>query len=215
MSSKILNILFVIIILGLLILNIKSCKKHKAFTSSVENILNYKDTAKVYKSKLGKYVYYNEDLKVTLKELTVTKDSLINLLEDLKIKKPKNITKIITEVKYVDIPIIYKDTIPCDTFIEPFKYKDKWLTINGISSNNGFFFKNLNVTSGITLVKGEKKNGFLKQNEEVISVISDNPYLKVNNISSYTIKPKKIFYDKWWFKTILFGTGIIVGSNLQ
>jgi len=214
MKSKTLNILLTIGLLALLALNIRTCNSNRKFSNSVESIINYEDSAKVYKSKNGELVYYNTALEVSLKELSVAKDSLVELVKELGIKKPKSITKVITEISYVDVPVYYTDTIPCDTFTVPFKYTDEWLAIHGISGNNGLNIQRININSGLTLVTGEKKNGLFKRNEQVVSVVSDNPHLRVTNLSNYNIKPKVPFYDKWWFKTALFGGGVILGTRL-
>lgn len=214
MKSRTLNIIFTIGLLALLVLNIRTCNSNRQFSNSVESIINYKDSAKVYKSKNGELVYYNTSLEVSLKELSVAKDSLMKLMKDLGIKKPKSFTEITSTISYVDVPVYYTDTIPCDTFAVPFKYTDEWLAIHGISNNNGLNIQRININSGLTIITGEKKNGLFKRNEQVVSVVSSNPHLRVTNLSNYNIKPKVPFYDKWWFKAAIFGGGVFVGTRL-
>ena len=214
MKSRTLNIILTVGLLALLALNIRTCNSNRQFSNSVGNIINYEDSAKVYKSKLGKAVYYNQSLEVTEKELRMAKDSLIKELKDLRIKKPKTITKIVTEIVFKDVLVYYTDTLPCDTFNIPFTHVDDWITINGYSHNKGLDFKNISITNDLLIVTGEKKNGLFKRNEQVVTVTSKNPYLEVKNITNYAIKPKVPFYDKWWFKAALFGGGVIVGTRL-
>jgi len=213
-KSRTLNIILTVGLLALLALNIRTCNSNRQFSNSVGNIINYEDSAKVYKSKLGKAVYYNQSLEVTEKELRMAKDSLIKELKDLRIKKPKTITKIVTEIVFKDVLVYYTDTLPCDTFNIPFTHVDDWITINGYSHNKGLDFKNISITNDLLIVTGEKKNGLFKRNEQVVTVTSKNPYLEVKNITNYAIKPKVPFYDKWWFKAALFGGGVIVGTRL-
>lgn len=214
MKSRTLNILLTVGLLALLALNVRTCNSKREFSNSVESIINYEDSAKVYKSKNGELVYYNTSLEVSLKELAVAKDSLMKLVKDIGIKKPKSITQVITKISYVDVPVYYTDTIPCDTFAVPFTYTDEWLAIHGISNNNGLNIQRININSDLTIVTGEKKNGLFKRNEQVVSVVSSNPHLRVTNLTNYNIKPKVPFYDKWWFKAALFGGGVIVGTRL-
>jgi len=213
-KSRTLNIILTVGLLALLALNIRTCNSSRQFSNSVGDIINYEDSAKVYKSKLGKAVYYNQSLEVTEKELRMAKDSLIKELKDLRIKKPKTITKIVTEIVFKDVLVYYTDTLPCDTFNIPFTHVDDWITINGYSHNKGLDFKNISITNDLLIVTGEKKNGLFKRNEQVVTVTSKNPYLEVKNITNYAIKPKVPFYDKWWFKAALFGGGVIVGTRL-
>ena len=214
MDSRSFNILLSIGLLLLLIFNIQTCNSNKKSYTSIQNLLEYKDSAKIYKSKSDKLVYYNEVLEVSEKELRIAKDSLMKVIDDIKIKKPKTITKIVTEIVYKDVPVYYTDTLPCDTFNIPFTHVDDWIAINGRSHNKGLDFKNISITNDLLIVTGEKKNGIFKRNQPVVTVTSNNPYLDVKNITNYEIKPKVPFYDKWWFKGALVGTGILIGTRL-
>jgi len=214
MESRSFNTILIIVTLVLLAFNIKTCNSNKKSYTSIQNLLQYKDSAKVYKSKSDKLVYYNDILEVSEKELRIAKDSLMSVIDDIKIKKPKTITKIVTEIVYKDVPVYYTDTLPCDTFNIPFAHVDDWITINGRSHNEGLDFKNISITNDLLIVTGEKKNGLFKRNQPVVTVTSNNPYLDVRNITNYEIKPKVPFYDKWWFKGALVGAGILIGTRL-
>ena len=214
MDSRSFNILLSVGLLLLLVFNIQTCNSNKKSYTSIQNLLEYKDSAKIYKSKSDKLVYYNEVLEVSEKELRIAKDSLMKVIDDIKIKKPKTITKIVTEIVYKDVPVYYTDTLPCDTFNIPFTHVDDWIAINGRSHNKGLDFKNISITNDLLIVTGEKKNGIFKRNQPVVTVTSNNPYLDVRNITNYEIKPKVPFYDKWWFKGALVGTGILIGTRL-
>jgi len=214
MKSRTLNIILTVGLLALLVFNIRTCNGSRQSLSSISDIINYKDSAKIYKSKLGKAVYYNQSLEVTEKELRIAKDSLMKELEDLRIKKPKTITKIVTEIVFKDVLVYYTDTLPCDTFNVPFSYVDKWISLNGRSHNKGLDFASINITNDMLIVVGEKKNGLFKRNEQVVTVTSKNPYHSVTSLTNYAIKPKVAFHDKLWFKMVIFGGGIFVGTKL-
>lgn len=214
MSFRIYDIILALFLLTVLFFSVSKCRTTQSAYIPIENLLMYKDSAKVYKSKSDKLIYYNEILKVSEKELKIAKDSLMKVIDDLRIKKPKTITKIVTEIVYKDVPVYYTDTLPCDTFNIPFTHVNDWIAINGRSHNKGLDFKNINITNDLLIVTGEKKNGLFKRNQQVVSVVSNNPYLSVTNLSNYNIKPKVPFYDKWWFKAALFGGGVIVGTRL-
>lgn len=214
MDYRVYDIISGLVLLVLLFFSISTCRSNQDIYTSIENLLQYKDSAQIYKSKSDKLVYYNETLEVSEKELKIAKDSLMKVIDDLRIKKPKTITKIVTEIVYKDVPVYYTDTLPCDTFNIPFTHVNDWIAINGRSHNKGLDFKNINITNDLLIVTGEKKNGLFKRNQQVVSVVSNNPYLSVTNLSNYNIKPKVPFYDKWWFKAALFGGGVIVGTRL-
>ena len=214
MDYRVYDIVAALVLIILLLFSVSTCRTNQQTYTSIGNLLQYKDSAKVYKSKSDKLIYYNDILEVSEKELRIAKDSLMSVIDDIKIKKPKTITKIVTEIIYKDIPVYYTDTLPCDTFNIPFTHVDDWITINGRSHNEGLDFKNISITNDLLIVTGEKKNGLFKRNQPVVTVTSNNPYLDVRNISNYEIKPKVPFYDKWWFKAGLFGTGILIGTRL-
>lgn len=214
MDYRVYDIVAALVLIILLFFSVSTCRTNQQNYASIENLLKYNDSAQVYKSKSDKLIYYNEILKVSEKELKVAKDSLMKVIDDLRIKKLKTITKIVTEIVYKDVPVYYTDTLPCDTFNIPFTHVNDWITINGKSHNKGLDFKNINITNDLLIVTGEKKNGLFKRNQQVVSVVSNNPYLSVTNLSNYNIKPKVPFYDKWWFKAALFGGGVIVGTRL-
>ena len=214
MSFRVYDIVSGLVLLVLLFFTISTCRSNQDTYVSIGNLLQYKDSAKVYKSKSDKLVYYNETLEVSEKELKIAKDSLMKVIDDIRIKKPKTITKIVTEIVYKDVPVYYTDTLPCDTFNVPFNYVDNWITINGKSHNKGLDFENINITNDLLIVTGKKNNGIFKRNTQVVSVVSNNPYLKVSNLSNYSIKATTPFYDKWWFKAGLLGTGILIGTRL-
>lgn len=214
MSFRVYDIVSGLVLLVLLLFSISTCKSNQETYTSIENLLQYKDSAQIYKSKSDKLVYYNETLEVSEKELKIAKDSLMKVIDDIRIKKPKTITKIVTEIVYKDLPVYYTDTLPCDTFNIPFNYVNNWITMNGRSHNKGLYFENINITNDLLIVTGEKKNGIFKRNTQVVSIVSNNPYLKVSNLSNYSIKTKTPFYDKWWFKAGLFAGGVVVGTRL-
>lgn len=214
MNYKILSKGLIVVVILLLLFNFNTCRSNNKKVGTIENLIAYKDSAKTYKSRSNNLVYYNNTLETSLEALKIAKDSLVELVDDLKLKKPKTITKVVTETEYVNIFISHTDTLPCDTFEIDFEYKDPWLSLNGVSNNKGLIFESIKTIGDLSIITGEKKNGFFKRNESVVSVVSGNPYLKVKNLSHYEIKPKIPFYDKWWFKFAIFGGGVLVGTQL-
>jgi hypothetical protein len=205
---------FIFLVLIPLVLGLflgRSCTNEKSSNKSVIDILKYKDTVMYYKSKSGKLIAYNKSLTVSYKDLKKANDSLFREIEDLKIKKPKTITKIKTEVVVKEITIPYLVEIPCDSFSVPFSFNDNWISIDGNSSNSGLRFDSIKLTNDMLIVSGLKRNGLFKPSETIVSVKSENPYFNVTGLQNYTIKEQVPFYNKLWFKALIFTGGVATG----
>jgi hypothetical protein len=176
---------------------------------------SYQDTVKFYKSKNNELLAYNNTIEMSLDNLSLINRKLKEELENMKIVKPKVVTKIVTKVEVKEIPVYYETPLPCDSFKKFFKYEDSpWLTIQGLSTEKGLTFNNISLYNDLTVAVGEKKRGFLRRNEYITSIKSNNPYFNIESIESYNFKPKEPFYDKWWFKASIFTTGFILGTKM-
>lgn len=205
---------FIFLVLILLVLGLflgRSCTHSKPSNNSITDILNYKDTVMYYKSKAGELIAYNNSLTVSYKDLKKVNDSLFKEIEELKIKKPKTITKIKTETVIKEIFIPYNVEIPCDSFSVPFDFNDNWITIKGNSSDQGITFDSIKLTNDLLIVSGIKKDGLFKRSELIVSVKSQNPYINVTGLQNYNIKKETPFYNKLWFKAVIFTGGVATG----
>jgi hypothetical protein len=214
-NSKIFNVILILALVVLGFFNIKSCNKNKSLSDKIRTAVDYKDTVMFYKSKSDKLISYNKAIEISLENLKLANKNLKAELEDLKIKKPKTITKIKTEVEIKEILIPYNVELPCDTFNVPFSYKEDWFFVSGKSMLTGITIDSLNLVNDMLIVVGEKDNGLFKRNDYIVAVKSENPYFKITSIKNYTLKPKEPFYDKVWFKTSMFVTGFILGNRIK
>jgi hypothetical protein len=214
-KNKLFNLILILVIILLGFFSIKSCQEKRTLLSQIDAVSTYKDTVKYYKSKSDQLIAYNNSVTVSLENLKHVNKELHEEIENLKLKKPKTVTKIQTEVEVKEIMIPYEVKIPCDTFHIPFTHTDKWFTITGFSSNTSLTINSLNLLNDMTIAVGEKKKGLFKPNEYVVAVKSNNPYFKTTSIENYTLKAKKPFYDKAWFKATLFFTGVVLGNRLK
>ena len=212
-SEKNNNIVFVILTLALILLGffLGTTRKKKQNNHSISEIINYKDTVMFYKSKSGELIAYNKSLNVSYRNLKKANDSLINQIEDLKIKKPTTITIVKTEIVVKKITIPYLVELPCDSFSIPFNFNDSWVSIDGNSSNSGLRFDSIKLTNDMLIVSGLKRNGWFKPSETIVSVKSENPYVNLTGLQNYTIKENAPFYNKLWFKALLFTGGVATG----
>jgi hypothetical protein len=212
-SEKNNNIGFVILILALILLGffLGTTRKKKQNNHSISEIINYKDTVMFYKSKSGELIAYNKSLNVSYRNLKKANDSLFKEIEDLKIKKPTTITIVKTEIVVKEITIPYLVELPCDSFSIPFNFNDSWVSIDGNSSNSGLRFDSIKLTNDMLIVSGLKRNGWFKPSETIVSVKSENPYVNVTGLQNYTIKENAPFYNKLWFKALLFTGGVATG----
>lgn len=206
-------LILAVILLGLW--NIKSCEATKTLASELRSVSQYKDTVKYYESRQGELIAYNNTLELSLNNLEHTNAKLKKELHDLRIIKPKTVTKVVTKVEIKEIEVPYEVALPCDSFTVPFNFDDEWLKIHGFSKHTGIQFDSIYLRNDLTIAVGEKDNGFFKRNESVVSVNSQNPYYNIESLESYTFKLKEPFYDKWWFKTSIFVSGFVLGTTLK
>ena len=196
---------------------IGQCKRVGELNSDIAKLETYKDTVKFYKSKSGRLIAYNDALVVDRRALEKVKDSLMEEIKDLNIKKPDVIVRWRTRVEIDTQYVPFDVEIPCEKdFMANFKFEDKWLSFDGDVSRSGVRMNNISLDNDLTFVVGEKKNGLFKRNEYVVALKSGNPYFKTESIQSYVIKPKPKFHDRLWFKASLFvlgvGTGIAISK---
>lgn len=208
-NKPVIFLVLISLILGLFLGGI--FKKQKTSNNSLVDVINYKDTVMYYKSKSGKLIAYNKSLTLSYKDLKRANDSLFKEIEDLKIKKPTTITVVKTEIVVKEITIPYLVELPCDSFSIPFNFNDSWVSIDGNSSNSGLRFDSIKLTNDMLIVSGLKRNGWFKPSETIVSVKSENPYVNVTGLQNYTIKENSPFYNKLWFKALLFTGGVATG----
>lgn len=211
-SRNLTSALLGVLLVAVLGVTHKQCQKNKVLVGDIKALKDYEREAKYYKDENGKVIAYNNTLEVSLKALETERASLAERLKEMKIKKPEIVvvTNIVTKVDSIRIP--FETKLPCDPFEVSFLHRDSiWIKIQGRVDNNGVYIDNVQMENEILWVLGEKKNGFLRRNEHVVSIDMSNPYVKVTTIEPLIIKQKPAFYDRLWFKGLIFVGGVATG----
>lgn len=132
-----------------------------------------------------KYKTNNNDIKSLQKKVKEMKNYL---------KKRGSVTQLKTVIKtdtVVKTKIIYvkNDTLP--TFRNTFS--DKWLSISTITNKDDQKL-DLKVKFEPTITIGTESTGFLGLGKEkpFVQFETDNPYIEVNSLRNYNVKPKRI-----------------------
>lgn len=192
-------------VLGTILL-LGQCNRSKILIENKKlksNINALQDTIKYKENKIGGITASKKALLVSEKELrkeVYFKDERIAKLTKDFITL-KSIVKVEQEVKIIEVPIMYKDTIPFK-FEKVFNIKEKWYSIEGMSNQKGITISNLNLPNEQFLIIGEKREGIFKSKYLSIDVINTNPNFKTTNITTQVIQVKEPFYNKGWFRTI-------------
>lgn len=194
----------------------KQCSKNKELLQDIQSLKKYESEAKHYKGKNGELISYNNTLTVSLESLRKEKSDLAKRLENMRIKKPELVVVTNTETVVDSIFVPFDSPIPCDDYTSNFLYQDSiWLSINGRVNQLGVFVDNITMENEILWVLGEKKNGLFKRNEHVVSLEMSSPYFRATHIEPYIIRKKPAFYDRLWFKGVIFVGGIATGVALS
>lgn len=203
------DILFIIGLILFMFLYTKSCIQTKQDKKRIENLINYKHIVKTYKTKNGQLVNYNKNLEVTIEDLKFVGDTLVDYIKDLKIKDPQIIT-IVDEVIKLDtlkIPIYLSDCeFDTTLIIDSTNYN-----INMVLKNTGITFNNVSFPNRIGFTIGNKREKWWKQKQTIVTITNSNPLIKIEGISSYTIKEKPKWFQRGWVKItagVLFGSAI-------
>lgn len=211
-SKRLTSVLLGIILLIVFGIISKQCQNNKGLVDDIKTLKDYKKEAKYYKDENGKIIAYNNTLEVSLEALEIERADLVKRLEEMKIKKPEIVvvTNTITKIDSIRIP--FETKLPCDPFEVSFLHRDSiWIKIQGRVDNNGIYIDNVQIENEILWVLGEKKNGLFRRNEHVVSIDMSNPYVKVTTIEPLIIKQKPAFYDRLWFKGLIFVGGVATG----
>lgn len=200
MKTKLLNILIMILLIVGLSLSIQKCQtiKHE-YKNNIEVLT---DTIHYYKTKDGKQVANIHAYESDLNTLKILNKDLYKQIDNLKIKnKIKDIVYINTDIVHELHDTTY--TIQYDTiykgFYHTFDFTDRYRELTGnIRYNND----SLNINIDKDIVHADYTIAVDKNNK--VYITSDNPYVRYNNISGFTI-PKK--------RTKRFGIGPQIGVS--
>lgn len=191
-----------LIALAILFAIVREGCNQKAQDKIVADIVTYKSEAQHYKDKYGQDVATNKALIIQtqeqMKTLLASNDTMKAWLKKFKKIASAAIIKETTTINNVPMP--FETKIPCD--FKPFRVrkKDKNYSFAGTISSDKFNLDSLSIPNEIKIVVGEKNKGFLGLNKEyMIDAVNSNELMYVSNISAYTFKPEKKWYEKIWF----------------
>lgn len=210
MTNKVTNTVLLIfaIALGVMYLN-----KHQQLANFKKvykhNLATAHDSIEIFTDRYDRAVANIHAYEVSLGDLKLLNDSLRDVIKKY---KPKVVVKYKTQFVYNDTVKIKYDTVINNVFTRKFKYDDKWFSLAGVSTNIGIDINNLVVRDSKSIVVGYKRDGFLKPRYASISVVSDNPYIKYNEIQSYIVKPKRTIFNKWY---LWAGLGALTGFLIK
>ena len=191
MKEKLINIILTVLLIMALSFTIQKCSHYK--NEYIDNIRIMSDTIEYYTTKTNNLVATKTIYETDIKHLKYLNDSLYRAIKDM---KPK--TKVVTATQfsgYIDNSIndttyiVKKDTI-VNGFYKDFNFNNKYRSLEGnIKYNNDSL--NMNINKDIIYfdytVALDKKNR--------IYITSNNPYVKYNSISGFTIPKKR---NKRW-----------------
>lgn len=122
------------------------------------------------------------------------------------------------EATYDKPPVIIRDTVYVDgvpqvseylKIPQPWKFSDKWTSINGEVKSTGVTIDSLITYSEPSIIMGYTK-GFLKKSKPIIDYSDSNPYSKVKDMTNVVIVKKPPFYKTPWFHRLEGAAGILV-----
>ncbi len=172
---------------------------------SEDNLKAMQDSVHTYKDKYGRSVAEKRSLVVTKKQLKTLNDSLKDVISGY---KPEIVIQWKTKIEYRDtLEVPYDVEIPCE-FSIPFRSKDEWSLIEGLSTNKGLFFYKRQFDNEQSLVIGDKRNWFLGRSYASVKIVNTNPNANISGVQSFIVRPKKRFIDQWYVKV---GIGFVGG----
>lgn len=200
---------YIVNALLLLVIAMLSFKQGEIIKINDSNVLAYQDSLKVYKDKLGRSVYEKRALIVDNNQLKHFNDSLKIAIKNI---KPITITKVKTKVIYKDTTLIKwktKETIKHE-FSLLFQKQDRYMSIDGLATNKGIKFDNIEFDADLTCVVGYKKDNLFSKPYPTVKITSSNPYIKTTDVKPIIVKRKKTIFERKGF-WLLLGAGAVIG----
>lgn len=208
---------YIVIIFLLLIVSIKSCLTFANLTNknTLLNKLNNEfkvkhnqDSSKIYSMQ----VEYSSNIEAAERKIMA--------LSIMKMKKPKEIVRIVYKTKIVT-EIQLSEPISVDSSLylklpQHFKQTNKWFSLDGeITTKGTLKIDSLNSFGTFTYAVGDTlRNGLfnrlLRNKDHVVRLHIDNPYMEVSNLANIYVREEKKWYQTAGFK-LIFGAAIGFG----
>lgn len=191
MRTKVINIILIVILLISLSFSIQKCSHYK--NEYIDNIRIMSDTIEYYTTKTNNLVATKTIYETDIKHLKYLNDSLYRAIKDM---KPK--TKVITATQFSgyidnsthDTTYVAKYDTIYKGFYKDFNFNNQYRTLEGNVNYQ-------NDSLRINILKDQIMFDYIvaldKKNR--IYITSNNPYVKYNEISGFTIPKKR---NKRW-----------------
>lgn len=179
------DLIYVLIIACLLFglcISVKSCQQNK--NAYKNNITALTDSVSYYKAKNGEIVASKTLLEGDISLLKKANSELVEELNSMKIKKPEQVVKIVTE--YIQSP---SDTVwvvdSISNVTKQFDFTNNWRSLAG-----NVYLQNNKL--GLNINKDEVyANYTLAIKDNKAYVVCDNPYIKISDIQGITLPTPK------------------------
>jgi len=205
------RIIIFLCVAALIFFWLDSCGKKKELMLMNNELLNYTDSIKVYKTANGNLVEYNHAVQLLSENQS---EEIKKLKKDLDLKTVDVLVKYKSVFKYDTINHVFREQLPCEAFTDSFTVDSTHFRFDAVLSNKLLSLYNIEVPNEQNFVIGEKKNGLFKENEYSVLVTNSNPNIKGESLKAYTFKPSPKWYNSVGFKGAVFVAGVIGGFLL-
>ena len=93
-------------------------------------------------------------------------------------------------------------------------FSDQWYCLS-VTADRTPMLNELTVFSEPTITLGTTKDGLFKRPRQVVIYENQNPYVKLKDVSSLTIKEQEKWWQTTWFKVGVGVTGGLVFGGLM
>jgi hypothetical protein len=215
-TQNLFSVLLLTLLLAVIGVTQKQCSENKTLLEDIEKLRDFESEAQFYKTKNGELIAYNNTITVSMEALRRERSQLVSQIENMRIKNPQMVVTTTTTTRIDSVFIPFSEEIPCDDFMTEFKHKDSiWFVIQGRVSQDGVFVDNVVIDNQTLWVLGTKRNGLFRRNETIVAITNTNPYVNVNTIEPIIIRQKPAFYDRLWFKGLIFVGGVAAGVAIS
>jgi hypothetical protein len=211
-KESILRLSLVVLIVLVVLLVWDGCSKNarlSAFKNQIEkfDLGNQKFTEEINDR--------NERIVTQEQVIMSQKDAIANHLltiEDLKKIKSQVRIRTIIKIDSVFVPYTDIDTLlvkePCDFVTRKFALDTKHYSIHGKTKENGVLLDSVSFTNNMTITIGNKRMGFLRKSQPIVSVVNENPFMSTLSMSNIVVKNDLKWYQK---RGTWFGIGVGLG----
>jgi transcriptional regulator of met regulon len=205
------DIIIFLCLAALIFFWLDSCGKKKELMLMNNELLNYTDSIKVYKTANGNLVEYNHAVQLLSENQS---EEIKKLKKDLDLKTVDVLVKYKSVFKYDTINHVFRQQLPCDDFVDSFKVDSTHFKFDAVMTNKRLSLYNIEVPNQQSIIIGEKKKGWLRSSDYSVVITNSNPNIKGERLEAYTFKPSPKWYNSYKFKGALFAAGVIGGFLL-